>query len=138
MRRASNAERASMKPRADSAEFASIVSVRISFGAAECTAPTRGRNLAGVSAPTRSAVKHPMDEHGADRLLRQVVAGLPPTVAALVKERIGPEQLRDLTAEAALNAGRRHNSEDTMSESTISELRRLVLLRLPESPHPSG
>jgi len=79
-----------------------------------------------------------MDEHGADRLLRQVVAGLPPTVAALVKERIGPEQLRDLTAEAALNAGRRHNSEDTMSESTISELRRLVLLRLPESPHPSG
>jgi hypothetical protein len=79
-----------------------------------------------------------MDERGADRLLRQVVAGLPPPVAALVKERISPEQLRELTAEAALTAGRRHNAEDTMSEGTISELRRLVLLRLPESPHPSS
>jgi hypothetical protein len=79
-----------------------------------------------------------MDERGGERLLRQVVAGLPPTVAALVRERISPEQLRELTAEAALNAGRRHNPEDTMSEGTISELRRLVLLRLPESPHPAS
>lgn len=78
-----------------------------------------------------------MDERGADRLMRQVVAGLPPTVAALVKERISPEQLQEMTAEAALSAGRRHNAEDTLSEGTISELRRLVLLRLPESPHPS-
>ena len=73
-----------------------------------------------------------MDE-GADRLLRQVVAGLPPALGALVKERVSPEELRDLTRQAAVTAAREHSADDTLAEATISEVRRLILARLPES-----
>ena len=77
-----------------------------------------------------------MDDEGADRLLREVVAGLPPTLAALLKERVSPAQLRELTQEAAITAGRGHSAEDTLAEATIKELRRLILARLPESARP--
>ena len=77
-----------------------------------------------------------MDDEGADRLLREVVVGLPPALAALLKERVSPAQLRELTKEAAITAARDHSAEDTIAEATIKELRRLILTRLPESARP--
>jgi hypothetical protein len=74
-----------------------------------------------------------MDEGSQATLLAEVAAGFTPNVAALVKERITPEELRDLTMQAAVHAARHRDPDDTMSEGTMSELRRLILLRLSES-----
>lgn len=68
-----------------------------------------------------------------DKLMTQVVAGLPAVLAALVKERISPEELRELTKQAAMAAARQHSAEDSLAEATISEVRQLILARLPDS-----
>jgi hypothetical protein len=48
-----------------------------------------------------------------------------------VQERITPKKLRELTGQAAINLVRRHPPGDTLSEETISELRRPILEAIP-------
>lgn len=71
-----------------------------------------------------------MDKTVVARLCAEVTAPLDPVTATLVRQRIKPEQLMDLMGEAVVNVARRRSPNETLSEGTISELRRLVLVAL--------
>jgi hypothetical protein len=78
-----------------------------------------------------------MDDRVATNLLREVVASLDPTTAALVRHRIGRQQLLELMQQAAVNVANTPPADDTCrSEQTIQELRRLILIELAAPTNP--